>query len=241
MSVTTRDKAWHKPMGASSTYSVAGRCASTGALGAVVTSSSPAVGARCAWVKTGVGVVLTQNVTDPRLATVGISTLEQGFGAQHAVRVMKVASPFPEHRQLAAVDAGGESGVFTGEKALGVSGEFCSRDVACIGNLLSDPEIPEAMGRRFAEQGNLPLVERLLSAIGVGFGLGGELDQERSIALLVHTDAPFAYADLRVDYSEDPLGDLKRLWEIYGPQAADYKTRALSPELAPSYGVKGDE
>lgn len=224
------------------TFSVAGRCAATGALGAVVTSSSPSVGARCPWVKSNVGVILTQNVTDPRLADIGLSTLEKGYDAQSAIRTMIAASGFPEFRQLAAVDAKGRSGVFTGEKALGVHGEFYAEDVASIGNLLSDPAIPEAMGQRFLERRDLPLPERLISAIELGFNMGGELDQEHSIALLVyHPDAPFAYVDLRVDYSEDPLTDLKKLWEIYGPQAKDYKIRAVKPELAPSYGVKGDE
>jgi uncharacterized Ntn-hydrolase superfamily protein len=78
-------------------------------------------------------------------------------------------------------------------------------------------------------------------AIEKGFQMGGELDQEHSIGLLVFTDEPFAYVDLRIDYSENPLEDLKKLWEIYEPQANDYKVRAVVPELAPSYGVKGDE
>lgn len=224
-----------------STFSVAGRCSSTGALGVVVTSSSPAVGARCPRIKTGVGAILTQNVTDPRLADIGISALEKGFDAQASLRAMKATTPFPEYRQLAVLDAKGGSGVFTGEKALGVHGEFCSNNVACIGNLLSDPQIPEAMGRHFLKHERMPLAERLLQAIEVGFQMGGELDQERSIALLVYTDAPFAYVDLRVDYSDDPLNDLKRLWEIYGPEAENYKARALVPQSAPSYGVKGDE
>ncbi|GLY11878.1 MULTISPECIES: DUF1028 domain-containing protein [Bacillaceae] len=225
-----------------STFSVAGRCAATGALGAVVTSSSPSVGARCPWVKSNVGVILTQNVTDPRLAAIGLSAMEKGYNAQAAIRTMMAASDFPEFRQLAVVDAKGGSSVFTGEKALGVHGEFYAEDVASIGNLLSDPSIPIAMGQRFMDRKDLPLPERLISAIELGFNMGGELDDEHSIALLVyHPDAPFAYVDLRVDYSEDPLQDLKKLWEIYSPQAMDYKIRAIEPERAPSYGVKGDE
>lgn len=224
------------------TFSVAGRCASTGALGAIVTSSSPAVGARCPWIKSNVGIILTQNVTDSRLAEIGLTTLEKGYKADAAIRTMRTASDFPAYRQLAVVDATGQSGVFTGEKALGIHGEFYAENIACIGNLLCDSEIPEAMGRHFIKAQGLPLAERLLSTIEVGFQMGGELDQEHSIALLVyHPDAPFAYADLRVDYSEDPLNDLKQLWGIYGPQAENYKTRALAPENAPSYGVKGDE
>lgn len=228
-------------MKATSTYSVAGRCSSTGALGAIVTSSSPAVGARCVWVRTGTGVVLSQNVTDPRLADIGMTALGQGFDARFAVEAMKAASSFPEHRQLAVVDSGGGSRAFTGRKALSIHADFCSEGVASVGNLLSDPAIPEAMARHFSGEAELALPERLISSVEVGFRMGGEMDQERSIALLVHTDAPFAYVNLRVDYSESPLEDLKRLWEVYGPQAEDYKRRALDPEHAPSFGVKGDE
>lgn len=228
-------------MKATSTYSVAGRCSSTGALGAIVTSSSPAVGARCAWVKTGTGVVLSQNITDPRLADIGMTALRQGFDARFTVEAMKAATPFPEHRQLAVVDSKGDSYVFTGQNALGTHADFCSEGVACVGNLLSDPAIPEAMARHFSKETALALPERLISSIEVGFQMGGEVDEERSIALLVHTDVPFAYVNLRVDYSESPLEDLKRLWEVYGPQAEDYKRRALEPGQAPSFGVKGDE
>lgn len=223
------------------TFSVAGRCSSTGALGAIVTSSSPSVGARCPWVKANTGVILTQNVTDPRLADIGLSTLEKGYHAQAAIRTMVGASDFSEFRQLACVDADGNSSVFTGEKALGVNGEFYAKDVASIGNLLSDLEIPKAMGQCFLELKHLSLPERLIAAIERGFTMGGELDQEHSIGLLVyHPDTSFAFVDLRVDYSDNPLNDLKKLWEIYGPQAKDYKIRAIEPELAPSYGVKGD-
>jgi len=229
-------------MKVTSTFSVAGRCDSTNALGAIVTSSSPAVGARCPWIKSNVGIVLTQNVTDPRLADIGLSTLQQGYSAQAAIRTMKAASDFPEFRQLAILNANGEASVFTGEKALGVHGEFYANNVACIGNLLSDATIPKAMGSYFINHTNLPLADRLIASIEVGFNMGGELDQERSIALLVYLpDIPFAYIDLRVDDSDSPLRDLKKLWEVYKHQAEDYKTRALQPEHAPSYGVIGDK
>jgi uncharacterized Ntn-hydrolase superfamily protein len=167
-------------MKVASTYSVAARCPSTGALGTIVTSSSPAVGARCAWVKSGVGVVLSQNVTDPRLADVGMATLEKGFDARSAVRAMKAASPFPEYRQLAVVDDEGRSCAFTGQKALGTHADFCSDGVACVGNLLSDPAIPESMARHFSRESALALPERLISAMDVGFQMGGEVAQERT-------------------------------------------------------------
>ncbi|MDQ0252814.1 putative Ntn-hydrolase superfamily protein [Evansella vedderi] len=229
-------------MKVTTTFSVAGRCDQTGALGAIVTSSSPAVGARCPWVKSGVGVVLSQNVTDPRLGEIGLSTLANGYDANAAIRTMVAASDFKEYRQLAVVDASGKSSVFTGEKALGVHGEYCDTNIACVGNLLSDSKIPEAMGQKFKENSSLSFPERLILSLEHGFALGGEMDDEHSIALLVYEkDVPFPVVDLRVDYSDDPLGDLKKVWEIYRPQAEDYKVRALNPARAPSYGVIGDK
>lgn len=49
------------------TFSIVGRCARTGMFGVAVSSSSPAVAARCAHARAGVGAVSTQNVTDPSL------------------------------------------------------------------------------------------------------------------------------------------------------------------------------
>lgn len=224
-----------------STFSVAGRCEKTGDLGLIVTSSSPAVGARCAHIQCRTGIVLSQNVTDPRLASVGLEAMKQGFSATEAVETMKAASSYLEYRQLAAVDTNGDSAVFTGKHALGVSGEFSAKNVASAGNLLSDPDIPNAMGETFIANEHLELAERLLASIEKGFEMGGELDDEHSIALLIYSNTPFPYIDLRVDYSDDPLFDLKKLLTVYTPQALDYQTRALDPTRAPSYGVKGDE
>jgi uncharacterized Ntn-hydrolase superfamily protein len=46
--------------------------------------------------------------------------------------------------------------------------------------------------------------------------------------------------DLRVDFHDDPLGELGKLWALWRDQKADYLTRALNPEGAPAYGVPGD-
>ena len=45
------------------TFSIIGRCQETGQVGIAISSSSIAVGARCPWVRAGVGAVATQNIT----------------------------------------------------------------------------------------------------------------------------------------------------------------------------------
>jgi len=60
------------------TFSIVGRCARSGQLGIAISSSSIAVGARCPWVRTGVGAVATQNVTLPALGPRVLDLLESG-------------------------------------------------------------------------------------------------------------------------------------------------------------------
>jgi uncharacterized Ntn-hydrolase superfamily protein len=53
-------------------------------------------------------------------------------------------------------------------------------------------------------------------------------------------DVPWPVTDLRVDWHDDPIGELHRLWAVWEPQKADYRTRGVDPTAAPSYGVPGD-
>ena len=49
------------------TFSLVARDPASGAFGIVICSSSPAVAARCAHPRAGVGVVASQNITNPAL------------------------------------------------------------------------------------------------------------------------------------------------------------------------------
>jgi len=44
----------------------------------------------------------------------------------------------------------------------------------------------------------------------------------------------------QVDWHDDPVGELRRLWSVWELQKQDYRTRGLDPTAAPSYGVPGD-
>ena len=66
--------------------------------------------------------------------------------------------------------------------------------------------------------------------------------EERLEALAELEDLPFSLVDLRCDWHDaDPVAALRRLWAAYEPQMEAYRTRAINPETAPSYGVPGDK
>lgn len=60
------------------TFSIIGLCPDTGQLGVAISSSSIAVGARCPWLKPGVGAVSTQNITLPSLGPAILDLLAAG-------------------------------------------------------------------------------------------------------------------------------------------------------------------
>lgn len=102
------------------TFSIVGRCERTGQLGVAISSSSIAVGARCPWVRAGVGVVSTQNITLPALGPRVLDLLEQGADPQAALRQALDDGSWPQYRQVTVVDAQGRAGVFSGSQALGI-------------------------------------------------------------------------------------------------------------------------
>lgn len=223
------------------TFSLAGRCAETGMFGVAITTSSICVGARCPHARAGVGAVATQNVTDPRLAGLVLDGLEAGLSPEAAIARVVEGRPHTEWRQLTAVDKAGATATFTGARILGTNAVSEVADCVAAGNLLSDPGVPAAMTGGFAAAAGKHLAERLLSGLEAGRDAGGEMGPVHSAALLVASDQPFPLVDLRVDWDDgDPIAKLRALWTAYEPQMEDYRTRALNPDAAPSYGVAGD-
>src|SRR5262249_49244254 len=131
------------------TFSIVARCARTGMLGIAVSSSSPAVAARCAHARAQVGAVGSQNITDPTLGSKILDLMALGAPAPEAVRIVAGSAPHITFRQLVAVDAAGRTGVFSGSKTLGIYGSAEGGGAAAAGNLLRSKVVPERMVSAF--------------------------------------------------------------------------------------------
>ncbi len=224
------------------TFSLVGRCARTGMLGAVVGSSSPAVAARCAWARAGTGAACTQNITDPSLGKLLLDRLEEGLSSADALATVCAGAPHAEYRQLTVVDAQGRTAIFSGRRTLGRHGSVEGDGCAAAGNLLSEDAVPQAMVEAFEDARDEHLGERLVAALAAGRDAGGEEGPVRSSGMLVVDRVSWPVTDLRVDWSEtDPIAELAGLWTLWRPQAEEYVARALDPSSAPSFAVPGDE
>jgi uncharacterized Ntn-hydrolase superfamily protein len=223
------------------TLSISGRCAETGHFGIAISSSSPAVAARCAWARAGVGAVCSQNITDPRLGTVLLERMGGGDSAGAAMAAVTAEEPLIEWRQLTAIDRNGGTATWSGTHTLGTYATAEGPNCVAAGNLLANTQVPAAMVETFAGHSDMELAGRLIGALAAGLRAGGEAGPVHSAGLIVVSDVPWPVTDLRVDWSEDPVADLSALWRLWRPQADAYRLRALDPASAPNYGVPGDE
>lgn len=223
------------------TFSIVARCAKTGMFGVAVSSSSPAVAARCAYAQAGVGAVASQNVTDPLLGTRGLELMARGASARETIDILRRTSARPDYRQVLVVDANGDSAIHSGPKALGIWAQAQAQDVACGGNLLANDAVPQAMVDAFlASDGHLG--DRIVATMRAALKAGGEAGPVHSAGIRLVRDVAWPVADLRCDWTDGcPIEELAALWERYKPQLDAYVTRAINPTEAPSYGVPGDE
>jgi uncharacterized Ntn-hydrolase superfamily protein len=222
------------------TFSLAARCDTSGRFGSIVTSSSPAVGARCAHARAQVGAAASQNVTDPSLGRLLLDLLASGLSAPEAMTQLVAAAAHAEFRQLTCVDAGGLVSSYSGDRTLGRHATAEGAGCVAAGNLLADEGVPEAMLDAF-EGADGDLGDRLVAALMGGLAAGGEEGPVRSAGMLVVDTVAWPVADLRVDWHDEPIHELARLWLLWQPQLDAYVARALDPSQAPSYGVPGDE
>jgi uncharacterized Ntn-hydrolase superfamily protein len=210
------------------------------AFGMIITSSSPAVAARCTHLRAGVGAVASQNVTNPRLGAVALDALAVGGSADTALAAAVSADAHPEHRQLIVVDGTGLAAVHTGAAALGRHHHRVVTDAAAAGNLLHHENVIDALLTGYVQSSAAALEQRLLDGLSAAMAAGGEAGPVHSAGLQVTDDVAWPVTDLRVDWADDPVTALADLWAVWEPQKNDYRVRGLDPTAAPTYGVPGD-
>ena len=223
------------------TFSLVARCAETGMFGVAISSSSPAVAARCAYTRAGVGAVASQNITDPRLGPFALDLMQGGMSAAEAVVGVRDQADHIAYRQVLAIDAAGTTALHSGANSLGIWTDASGKDVVSAGNLLANEDVPLAIVAGF-EAATGHLGDRLIAAMRAGLQAGGEAGPVHSAGLQICDKVPWPVVDLRCDWTEDcPIEAIATAWEVYKPQLDAYVQRALDPREAPSYGVPGDE
>src|ERR1700733_2450293 len=156
------------------TFSIAARCPRIGRMAIAVSSSSPAVAARCAHARSGVGVVASQNITDPRLGPQGLDLMARGASANEAATILQATAPHGAYRQVSVLGADGRTAAFSGARALGLHATDARHGAVAAGNMLAHAEVPSVMCDAFFDREDEPLGTRMIAALQAGLQAGGE-------------------------------------------------------------------
>lgn len=217
------------------TFTILGRCPKSGALGVATSTGEMAVGSRVPFVKSAVGAVATQALTDPRLGPKGIDWLEEGVSAADVLERLAASDPYIEARQIGVVDAQGRTAARTGSENRDWKGHYEGDQFIAMGNRLTSRATVDAMVEAYRNNAEEALEERLMLAIEAGRDAGGQHGGQRSAAIKVCEDLDYPIVDLRADDYDDPAAELRRLFDTYKPRIPYYRVRAADPSIGPFY------
>jgi uncharacterized Ntn-hydrolase superfamily protein len=209
------------------TFSIAAGDPRTGDFGVAVSTARPAVGALVPWVSRH-GAIATQARVNTDLGRQGLALVDAGVPVAAALAGLLAADPDRETRQLHGVDARGPF-VHTGSRCVEWCGHLAGDHFTVAGNMLTGEGAIKAMAEAFAARED-ELSSRLVAALEAGQAAGGDRRGKQSAALLVASESPRGYHNLRVDDHADPVAELRRVYEValahwhrvgqeYGPEA----------------------
>jgi len=222
------------------TFSIVARCARTRRFAVATASSLPAAAAHCAHVRAGVGAVATQNLTDPALGTKALDLMAQGMLPVAVLAQLRKIAPQIEYRQLILIDRTGNTASFSGKETLGVNGMARGTDAVAAGSMLGNAQVPDAMVKAFEAMPQADIGDRIVAAMEAGLDAGSAAAL-RSAGMLIVDKESWPMADLRVDWHDNPIGELAALWRLWRLQQDAFIARALDPATAPPLGKSGDE
>jgi uncharacterized Ntn-hydrolase superfamily protein len=212
------------------TWSIVAHDPATGAFAVAVATKAFAVGASCPFVRSGVGAVSTQSMTNRYLGPTILDALARGLPPDAAIESALAGDAGRGIRQVHVVDRHGRTAAWTGQNCVEWCGSVAGERISVAGNMLAGEPTIGATLTAWQTHGELEIPERLMAAMEAGEAAGGDRRGKQSAAMVLTTTEDFPDLNLRVDDSPDPLPELRRLLGIWrrerAPGLANQPSRA---------------
>jgi len=185
-----------------------------------------AVGSMVPWARAGVGAVATQSWANPNYGPDGLDLLASGKKPAEVIKILTDADPEKEIRQLAVIDAEGNTASFTGKECMDWAGSIEGENYSVQGNILAAEAVLEDMAEQFTNSEG-KLADRITAALEAAEKAGGDKRGKQAAALFVVKEncginnLDDRYIDLRVDDHQTPILELKRLLNLFYEQRND--------------------
>jgi uncharacterized Ntn-hydrolase superfamily protein len=197
------------------TWSIVAHDPNRDAFAVAVATKAFAVGAYCPFVRSGVGAVSTQSVTNRYLGPAILDAMARGLTPAAAIEGALAGDDGRGIRQVHAVDSEGRTAAWTGGNCVEWCGSVSAGGVSIAGNMLAGEATIAATLAAWKAGGDLPMPDRLMAAMEAGQQAGGDRRGRQSAAMVMVTTEDFPDLDLRVDDHADPVGELRRLLGIW--------------------------
>lgn len=175
------------------------------------TTAAPCVGAMLPFAEEGVGAIATQAWVNVNLGYQGLALMRSGLSVKTALEAILSEDAGRARRQVIGID---RQSVFayTGQECTEAKGHRTGDDFAVAGNIIADVSVLDSMVEAF-KRSKGELSGRLLLVLEDGQEAGGDRRGKTSSALLVASAVPKLYHNVRVDFHEEPLRELRRIYE----------------------------
>ena len=203
-----------------STFSIVARDAVTEEIGVAVQSKFIAVGSVVPYAKAEIGAVATQAWGNVQYGPVGIKLMSLGKTPSQSIDLLTQNDPGRAHRQVALISSLGNPANYTGSECLPWAGAKTGNNFSVQGNLLTGPEVLEAMSLSFQKTKGF-LGERMIQALRDGQKAGGDKRGRQSASLLIvrknwgYGGLSDRFRDLRVDDHIEPIEELDRIYKLH--------------------------
>lgn len=203
------------------TFSIVARDPLTGEMAVAVQSHWFSVGTTVSWAEAGVGAVATQSFVNKSFGIRGLDLLSRGLTAQEALDILLKDDEGREVRQVAIVDTMGNIATHTGKGCIQYATQIQGTQFSVQSNMMLTDKVSKAMAEAFENSNGKTLAERMLLALEAAQKAGGDIRGKQSAALLVvpaRTEGkPWdeRTVDLRVDDSNEPIKELRRLYTVH--------------------------
>jgi uncharacterized Ntn-hydrolase superfamily protein len=205
------------------TFSIVACDARSGFLGVAIQSRVVSAGSIVPAAAANVGAVATQAAANVTYKERALDLLRAGRTPAQVRDELVASDPGAAHRQFAVSDASCNMAAFTGESTLAWAGHRVGRNYSVQGNILTGPEVVDAMAEAYevADAAGLPFGERLLAAMKAGQDAGGDSRGRQGAGLLIvregggYGGGNDRYADLRVEDHVEPILELERVYRVW--------------------------
>ncbi|NDJ74996.1 MAG: DUF1028 domain-containing protein [Chloroflexi bacterium] len=210
-----------------STYSIVARDPETGQLGVAVQTHQMCVGSVVPWLLPGVGAVATQSLVNISFGPMALAMLMEGVSAPRVIEALVATDTSAHQRQVAAIDANGEVGAFSGEGCIPEFGHHVGDQYSVQANMMTRDTVITAMTDAY-ENADGDLAQRMLASLVAAQAEDGDIRGKQSAALRVVSgdvskpDWDTVY-DLRVDEHDQPVEELARLVRLRHAQLTDFR------------------